>query len=138
MAQFRRFFGVVPVFQVAYLFWIQVVGGQATLCSETEVLVVGAGVAGLNAANYFRARGIDYQVVEALDREGGRVSSIFPGENGNSLGATLEECASWLYQFTSSEGANPILNLANKYNIEIVEDDFFTDVQAFTYVSTVS
>ena len=138
MPKIRRFFGVVPELCLTAFLWIQVVGGQGTLCSETEVLVVGAGVAGLSAANHFRVRGIDYQVVEALNREGGRVSSIFPGESGNSLDATLEECASWLYKFTSGEGSNPILNLANKYNIEYVEDDFFADVEAFSYDSTVS
>jgi phytoene dehydrogenase-like protein len=42
---------------------------------HTEVLIVGAGLAGLNAAIYLEAAGIDVTVIESSDRVGGRVTS---------------------------------------------------------------
>ena len=42
---------------------------------HTEVLVVGAGLAGLNAAIYLEAAGVDVTVIESSDRVGGRVAS---------------------------------------------------------------
>jgi len=42
---------------------------------HSEVLVVGAGLAGLNAAIYLEAAGVDVTVIESSDRPGGRVAS---------------------------------------------------------------
>ena len=42
---------------------------------HSEVLVVGAGLAGLNAAIYLEAAGVDVTVIESSDRAGGRVAS---------------------------------------------------------------
>ena len=42
---------------------------------HTEVLIVGAGLAGLNAAIYLEAAGVDVTVIESSDRAGGRVAS---------------------------------------------------------------
>ena len=42
---------------------------------HTEVLIVGAGLAGLNAAIHLEAAGVDVTVIESSDRAGGRVSS---------------------------------------------------------------
>lgn len=42
---------------------------------DTEVLIVGAGLAGLNAAIYLEAAGVDVAVIESSDRAGGRVAS---------------------------------------------------------------
>ena len=43
--------------------------------SNSEVIVVGAGLAGLNAAITLQDAGIDVQILEASERPGGRVSS---------------------------------------------------------------
>jgi phytoene dehydrogenase-like protein len=43
--------------------------------SNSEVLVIGAGLAGLNAAIQLEAAGLDVTVIEASDRAGGRVAS---------------------------------------------------------------
>ena len=45
------------------------------MSSSSEVLIVGAGLAGLNAAITLQKAGVDVQIVEASDRAGGRVTS---------------------------------------------------------------
>ena len=40
--------------------------------SDTEVVVVGAGLAGLSAARALAAEGVAFEVIEARDRVGGR------------------------------------------------------------------
>lgn len=42
---------------------------------HTEVLIVGAGLAGLNAAIHLEVAGVDVRVIESSDRAGGRVAS---------------------------------------------------------------
>ena len=42
---------------------------------HSEVLIVGAGLAGLNAAIYLEAAGVEVTVIESSDRAGGRVAS---------------------------------------------------------------
>jgi phytoene dehydrogenase-like protein len=43
--------------------------------NSSEVLIIGAGLAGLNAAITLQAEGVDVSVVDASDRAGGRVAS---------------------------------------------------------------
>lgn len=45
------------------------------MSSSSEVLIVGAGLAGLNAAITLQNAGVDVQIIEASDRAGGRVTS---------------------------------------------------------------
>jgi len=45
------------------------------MSSSSEVLIVGAGLAGLNAAITLQSAGVDVQIIEASDRAGGRVTS---------------------------------------------------------------
>ena len=70
---------------------------------ETEIAVVGAGIAGLTAASTLAREGLDIVVLEARDRVGGRVWNTEIGGEANELGgqwvapyqsavhATLEE-----------------------------------------------
>jgi putrescine oxidase len=53
---------------------------------ETEVAVVGAGVAGLTAAIRLAAEGVDVVVLEARDRVGGRLWNVELGGEPNELG----------------------------------------------------
>ena len=53
---------------------------------ETEIAVVGAGIAGLTAATRLAAAGLDTVVVEARDRVGGRVLNVEIGGEANELG----------------------------------------------------
>lgn len=53
--------------------------------TETDVVVVGAGFAGLSAARELQSAGVDYVVLEARDRVGGRVEA-----KSNGLGELLD------------------------------------------------
>ena len=53
---------------------------------ETEVAVVGAGIAGLTAASVLDREGVDVVVLEARDRVGGRVWNTEIGGEANELG----------------------------------------------------
>jgi putrescine oxidase len=53
---------------------------------ETEVVVVGAGIAGLTAASTLAGQGIDVVVLEARDRVGGRTWNTEIGGEANELG----------------------------------------------------
>jgi putrescine oxidase len=53
---------------------------------ETEIAVVGAGIAGLTAASTLAGNGVDVVVLEARDRVGGRVWNTEIGGEANELG----------------------------------------------------
>ena len=53
---------------------------------ETEIVVVGAGIAGLTAASTLAGEGVDVLVLEARDRVGGRVWNTEIGGEANELG----------------------------------------------------
>lgn len=75
-------------------------GGQSAVSAESvDVVVVGAGIAGLAAAQVLAAAGRSYVVLEARDRVGGRIftSSVWPG-------LPVDLGASWLH---GTEG-NPV------------------------------
>jgi monoamine oxidase len=70
-------------------YWTVAEARSAT--SETEVVIVGAGAAGLQAADLLRQAGRSYLVLEASDRPGGRIYSR--PDLGTDLGLTLDEGA---------------------------------------------
>ena len=53
---------------------------------ETEIVVVGAGIAGLTAASTLAGRGVHVVVLEARDRVGGGVWNTEIGGEANELG----------------------------------------------------
>src|SRR5690348_4226879 len=60
--------------------------------SACDVLVVGAGVAGLSAAVELDAAGVDVLVVEARERTGGRLRSV-----SGATGQALDLGATWFW-----------------------------------------
>ena len=78
-----------------------------------DVVVVGAGVAGLTAARSLRAAGLQVVVLEATDRVGGRLHS------DRSLGVPFDIGASWIH---GTDG-NPVTALAEDAGALTVELD---------------
>src|SRR5574341_455165 len=84
-----------------------------------EVIVIGAGIAGLEAANELHSEGVDVVVLEAQDRIGGRIWT------DNSSGTALDLGASWIHGLNKNSYGreNPIYKIASKNNIDIMETD---------------
>jgi monoamine oxidase len=78
--------------------------------AETDVLIIGAGVAGIAAARALRACGLSCQVLEAKDRIGGRAYTDATG---------FDHGASWLHQAND----NPLTAFAEALGFETVDHD---------------
>lgn len=77
-----------------------------------QVLVIGAGVAGLTAARALHESGVDVVVLEARDRIGGRLWTAPVGP------ATVDLGAAWIHGVRG----NPIVDFANAQGLGIVPD----------------
>jgi monoamine oxidase len=86
---------------------------------DTDVLVVGAGVAGIAAARTLRARGLSCLVLEAKDRIGGRAYTDATG---------FDHGASWLHQAND----NPLTAFAEALGFETVDHDLLRQRLLFT------
>ncbi|WP_394728786.1 flavin monoamine oxidase family protein [Altererythrobacter sp. GH1-8] len=86
---------------------------------SAEVIIIGAGLSGLNAAVQLTDAGVDVLVLEAADRIGGRVHTI-------DLGAGPEEAGGTTYGPTHKRG----LALLERFGIETVQ---FTDDVSYAY-----
>ena len=80
---------------------------------NVDVVVIGAGVAGLSAASALRAGGLGTVVLEASVRLGGRAWTVDVG------GAPFDVGASWLH----SAETNPLAELARKHFDEVSSAD---------------
>jgi len=87
---------------------------RARALGEPDVIVVGAGIAGLAAARELRARGQKVLVLEARTRLGGRIWT------DRSLGAPVDLGASWIH----GTRRNPVAELAETYTARTSETDF--------------
>ena len=72
----------------------------------TKVAVIGAGVAGLSAAKELQKHGVDYVVLEARSRLGGRVHVA------EHKGKRVHLGANWIHNASIDD--NPLLKLAQK------------------------
>jgi len=80
---------------------------------HVEVVVIGAGAAGLTAARLLHDRGVNVTVVEARDRVGGRVFT------DRSWGIPIDIGASWIH----GTMGNPVTDLRDEYRIDTVVTD---------------
>ena len=81
---------------------------------DEEIIVIGAGIAGLSAAHRLTAEGFRVTVLEGRDRIGGRVWT------DTSLGTPVDLGASWIHGIRR----NPLTALANQAGISTVATDF--------------
>lgn len=80
-----------------------------------RVIVLGAGVAGLSAAQTLQRWGYEVIVLEARDRIGGRVYT-----SGHWADAPMDMGASWIHGVRN----NPITKIANENDIQTVPTDY--------------
>lgn len=77
---------------------------------DADVIVVGAGLAGLAAALALEAEGLDVLVLEAQDRVGGRVHSM------RQLGANAEAGGTYI-----GAGYTRVIGAANRYGVPLID-----------------
>ena len=99
--------------------------GAVCAKDKTDVLILGAGAAGLTAAFELEKRGLSVQVVEARDRVGGR---IFTLREPFSDGVYAEAGALFLLDI------NPAISYANQLGLELTKPDFDRSLGALHYI----
>lgn len=77
---------------------------------EHDVVVIGAGLAGLSAALKLQEAGVDAQVIEAQDRVGGRVHSM------RQLGSNKEAGGTYI-----GAGYTRIIGAAERYGVKLID-----------------
>ena len=83
---------------------------------DTDVIVIGAGLAGLGAATALRARGLRCVVLEAANRIGGRAWTAYPESLG---GVWFDMGAVWLHDAAH----NPLVPLAQATGETLLRSD---------------
>lgn len=94
------------------------------LPSDPDVLVIGAGCAGIAAARSLAARGRSCIVLEAGARVGGRAFT-----EADSLGVPLDHGASWLHQADD----NPLTPLARALGVPLLDHDALRRRRLFAF-----
>ena len=85
------------------------------IAARHDVIIIGAGVAGLAAARFLKSKGANVLILEARDRIGGRVRT-----DVSLPGLKLDLGASWI---VGTRG-NPIASLATNFNLRTLPTDF--------------
>jgi monoamine oxidase len=88
--------------------------GARAMPSNPDVVIVGAGAAGLAAAQMLAQRGISFVVLEAKDWIGGRAFT-----ESSSFGMPFDHGASWIYQADH----NPLTPIAHRNGYTLVPHD---------------
>src|SRR5688572_2898676 len=90
--------------------------GRFFIGKKPKVIIIGAGFAGLSAAHYLHKKGIDFVILEARNRIGGRVFShnIDPSEN-----LVVELGAEWV-----GNSHERVQNLCNEFGLSLQNNQF--------------
>ncbi|RPA82473.1 amine oxidase [Ascobolus immersus RN42] len=101
---------------------------KPTTCQKTKVLVLGAGIAGITAAQQLADNEIeDFIIVEYQDQIGGRLRSAQFGKNPKTgKPYTVELGANWVQGLGGEDGhpENPIWTLVKKHKIKTATSNF--------------
>lgn len=84
---------------------------------ETDVIILGAGIAGITAARELNQQGVQCILLEARDRIGGRIHTVHHWGTATDLGA------SWIHKIDN----NPLVNLVQEYNIPVLPTHYSHD-----------
>src|SRR5229473_4245606 len=88
----------------------------AAKASTPRIGIIGAGIAGLNAALTLQDKGIPSTVFEASDRVGGRMHSLLADANYWQNGQTSEWCGELI-----DSNHKTIQNLASRFSLPLVD-----------------
>lgn len=88
---------------------------------NNEIIIVGAGIAGLAAAKRLNDAGMKVTVLEARDRIGGRI------ETRDFYGIPIDLGASWIHGVVN----NPLAKFAQQAHIHLMETDIIHNVLLF-------
>lgn len=83
----------------------------AQMLTDVDVVIVGAGAAGIAAARELSAAGMTHVVLEARDRVGGRAYTV------DDLGRPFDMGAHWLHNWQG----NPLVDLARQRGLALTE-----------------
>ncbi|MCK8521611.1 FAD-dependent oxidoreductase [Aquimarina sp. D1M17] len=92
---------------------------------KTDVLIIGAGLTGLTLGYQLKQKGIPFKIIEARNRAGGRINTIYSGQE-----TPIEMGATWL-----STEHKYLLSLLNELNIPVFEQ-FMSGIALFESLST--
>jgi len=84
--------------------------GPVRALNQSDVIVIGAGLSGLNAALLLESMGMNVTVVEGRNRIGGRVESLRNIEGNPEVGGTA-----------FAPGYARLVDAANKYGVELID-----------------
>jgi len=104
-------------------------GEEEVAPNGKTVLIVGAGIAGLAAAQRLKSKGFSVIILESQDRIGGRLRT------NRTLGIPFDEGASWIHgpkgnpitQLASAAGANTFLTNDESVRVYDVDGKAYTD-----------
>jgi monoamine oxidase len=89
-------------------------GQSSAKSSQANIIIIGAGIAGLAAARQLKSSGFQVTVLEARNRLGGRIYT------DRNLGVPIDLGASWIHGING----NPIAKLARDFNIKTQKTDY--------------
>ena len=85
---------------------------RAGTVTDTDVIIIGAGFAGISAARQLKASGVRAIIIESRDRVGGRAYT-----DTQTLGRRFDRGAYWLH----SKAINPLVPLARQDGMNLIE-----------------
>ncbi|VXD20438.1 FAD-dependent oxidoreductase [Planktothrix paucivesiculata] len=118
----RNFIQLSALVAASFPLWLSCQNNSQAI--SENIIIIGAGIAGIAAAKTLKSQGFKVTILEARDRIGGRIYT------DKTLGFPVDLGASWIHGIQN----NPIGKLAHDFNIGIKQTndyhvDFYTNNQ---------